>query len=192
MREIVHRWSGQVIEPHDRAAFIGRNPGMSDNIFIVTGDSGMGMTHSAIAGIMMPELLGGREHPWSQLYDPSRKPFHSLGAFARHAGRMAGRYADWLTPGADLDDIHPGEGRVVRRGLHLIAAFRDERGIVHARGARCTHLGCVVRWNNAEKSWDCPCHGSRYDAMGRVLNGPARRDLPRQSLPQQELPRETA
>lgn len=178
MLDVVARWSGQVLEPFDMIAFIGRNPTGPDGVYIVTGDSGMGMTHSAIAAIMLPRLIAGESHPWKGLYDPSRKPVHALGEFATKTGRMALQYADWLTPGVDLDEIRPGEGRVVRRGVKLLAVYRDDRGALHPRSAVCTHLGCIVRWNHAERSWDCPCHGSRFNAFGKVLNGPALRDLP--------------
>lgn len=175
--EVVHRWSGQVMEPLDGIAFIGRNPTGPDGVYIVTGDSGMGMTHGAIAALMMPDLVLGVEHPWARLYDPGRKPWTALGKFVGHAGRMAGRYGDWLTPGAGVEEIARGEGRVVRRGLHLLAVYRDCGGALHARSAVCTHLGCIVQWNAAERSWDCPCHGSRYSARGDVLNGPALKPL---------------
>lgn len=175
--DIIHRWSGQVLEPLDSAAFIGPNPTGPDGVYIITGDSGMGMTHAAIAAIMLPDLIQGLSHPWLDLYDPSRKPLASLREFAKHAARMTTQYADWLAPGAGIKDIAPGQGRVVRRGLKLLAAYRDVHGDTHIRSAACTHLGCIVHWNQAEGSWDCPCHGSRFDAFGRVISGPARRDL---------------
>lgn len=182
MRDVVHRWSGQVLEPFDGVAFIGANPTGPKGVYIVTGDSGMGMTHSAIAAILIPELIRLGEHPWRALYDPGRKPIHALGDFLKNAAKMSARYADWLTPGARPDDIAPGQGRVVRHGLKLLAVCRDPGGTLHSHSAVCTHLGCIVQWNEAEKSWDCPCHGSRFDAMGKVLNGPASKDLPPEPL----------
>jgi nitrite reductase/ring-hydroxylating ferredoxin subunit len=174
---VVHRWSGQVQEPHDGIAFIGANPGGPDGVFVVTGDSGMGMTHAAIAALMLPDLIRGTPHPWSAAYEPSRKPLRALREFAAENLRSAARYADWLSPGAREEDIAPGTGRVVRDGLKLLAVHSDEDGALHARSAVCPHLGCVVKWNSAEGSWDCPCHGSRFDADGNVLNAPATRDL---------------
>lgn len=189
MQDIVHRWSGQVWEPLDHAAYIGAGAGGPDGVFTITGDSGMGMTHSAIAAIMLPELIEGRDHPWKVLYDPLRKPTSAPVSYAANAARMAARYADWLAPGAKIDDIPPGEGRVVRHGLKLVAVYRDEQGATHERSAVCTHLGCIVQWNNAEKSWDCPCHGSRFDAMGTCIGGPASRELHHEARDDQPPPR---
>ncbi len=172
------RWSGQILEPMDGVAFIGRNPG-DEHIWIVTGDSGHGVTHGTIAGLLLRDLLQGRDHPWAKLYDPSRKTLAAVGAFARENLNMALQYADWLTCG-DVESeeaIPPCAGAVLRRGLHRIAAYRDEYGVLHTKSATCPHLGGIVRWNSEERSWDCPAHGSRFTAMGRVLNGPANADL---------------
>ncbi len=177
--EVLFRWSGQVLEPVDGLAFIGRNPSDSPNVFIATGDSGMGMTHGTIAGILLRDLILGRENAWATLYNPARKTLRAAGEFLRESGNMAVQYADWLTGGEveSLEEITPGEGAILRRGLHKIACFRDENGILHEKSAVCPHLGGIVRWNSGEKSWDCPCHGSRFDATGHVLTGPANSDL---------------
>ncbi|HEY9066882.1 MAG TPA: FAD-dependent oxidoreductase [Burkholderiaceae bacterium] len=170
----VCRWSGQVMEPVDGLAFIGRNPG-ERNVYVVTGDSGNGMTHGTIAGMLLAELILGRDHPWRDVYDPSRKSLRAAGEFAKENANVAAQYADWLTPGdvKSLDEIAPGEGRVIRHHLKKIAVFRGEPGGVRAFDATCPHLGCIVEWNSAEKTWDCPCHGSRFDTAGHVVNGPA-------------------
>ena len=180
--ERVAQWSGQVLEPYDYLAFIGRNPDGAEHVWLATGDSGMGMTHGTIAGILLPALIAGREHPWEALYDPKRITLHprELGTLARENADVAVHVTvDYLSPGqaADVDAIPKGEGRVIRRGMHKVAAYRDESGKVHERSAACTHLKCIVNWNTAEKSWDCPCHGSRFDAMGKVIAGPASADL---------------
>jgi glycine/D-amino acid oxidase-like deaminating enzyme/nitrite reductase/ring-hydroxylating ferredoxin subunit len=175
VEHVALRWSGQVMEPVDAMAFIGRNPG-DENVYIATGDSGNGMTHGTIAGLLLCDLIMGRENAWATLYDPARKSLRAAGEFARENLNVALQYADLVTPGdvKSLDDIAPGEGAVIRRGLKQIAAYRDENGTVHERSAVCPHLGCVVAWNAAEKSWDCPCHGSRFDKTGgQALNGPA-------------------
>lgn len=182
MGAVTHRWSGQVMEPHDGVAFIGRNPSGPERVFVVTGDSGMGMTHAAIAAAMLPDLIRGQTHSWEKLYDPSRKPTTALGEFAGEGARVAAHYADWLTPGADIEHIPPGEGAIVRRGLRLLAVHRDSAGQLHTRSAVCPHLGCVVGWNHAEKTWDCPCHGSRFNAHGEVINGPSPRNLDDRAL----------
>jgi glycine/D-amino acid oxidase-like deaminating enzyme/nitrite reductase/ring-hydroxylating ferredoxin subunit len=179
MGEVAHCWSGQVMETIDGLAFIGRNPMDSSNVFVATGDSGMGMTHGTIAGLLITDLILGKENPWTALYDPSRRPIRGLLRFAGETLNMASQYSDWVTGGdvASVEEIPWDSGAVIRRGLQKVAAYRDERGEVHEFSARCTHLGCIVHWNHAEKTWDCPCHGSRYASEGSVIQGPANVDL---------------
>lgn len=170
------RWSGQVMEPADGLAFIGRNPLDSNNVYIATGDSGNGMTHGTIAGMLLTDLISGRENKWAELYDPSRKTLSAIRDYAEENLNVAAQYTDLVTPGevSDASEIKAGDGAVIRRGLTKVACYRDESGALHERSAICAHLGCVVRWNSTEKSWDCPCHGSRYHpADGHVVNGPA-------------------
>ena len=172
---ITHRWSGQVMEPYDYMAYIGRNPG-DRHVFIATGDSGHGMTHGTIAGILLNDLISRRDNDWAALYDPSRKSLRPAFEFARENLNVALQYADHVLPGdvSSVDELVPGQGAIVRRGLRQVAAFRDESGKLHQHSAVCPHLGCVVAWNVTEQSWDCPCHGSRFDRLdGHVLNGPA-------------------
>lgn len=175
MGQVEFRWSGQVMEPVDAVAFIGANPGGPEGLYIATGDSGQGMTHGAIAGMLLSDLILGRENRWSKLYDPARKSIRSGWEFAKENINVARQYADWFSRGdvASVGEIPAGEGAVVRENMRLVAAYRDEAGHVHRCSAVCTHLGCIVAWNPAEKSWDCPCHGSRFDTEGQVLNGPA-------------------
>jgi glycine/D-amino acid oxidase-like deaminating enzyme/nitrite reductase/ring-hydroxylating ferredoxin subunit len=176
---VEHRWSGQVLETIDGLGFLGRNPADEENVYVVTGDSGMGMTHGTLGGIIVADLVLGRENPWTRLYDPRRKTLAAARDWVFENLDVAKEMTAHVTPGevSSLDEIRPGEGALLRRGLTKIAAFRDETGAVHERSAICPHLGCVVAWNPAEKTWDCPCHGSRFEARGRVLNGPAGRDL---------------
>jgi nitrite reductase/ring-hydroxylating ferredoxin subunit len=179
---VQHRWSGMVMETTDGLAFIGRNPMDEDNVYIATGDSGMGMTHGTIAGLLLTDLILGRDNPWSQIYDPSRKPVWGMAwrEFLSENLNVAKEYAkDWLG-GSDVsteEEIALGEGAVMRRGLGKVAIYRDERGVCHEHSAVCPHLECIVHWNGAEKTWDCPCHGSRFDALGRVIAGPANSPL---------------
>ena len=177
-REILYRWSGQVMETHDGLAFIGRNPG-DENVYVATGDSGMGMTHGTIAGLVITDLIHGATVPWAELYDPHRINLKSARTYAKETLNMAWQYSDWLTAGdeASADDVAPGQGAVIRRGAHKIAVYRDPQGERHEMSAVCTHLGCIVAWNDQESSWDCKCHGSRFDAMGQVVSGPAVDDL---------------
>jgi glycine/D-amino acid oxidase-like deaminating enzyme/nitrite reductase/ring-hydroxylating ferredoxin subunit len=170
------RWSGQIMETGDGLAFIGRQ---EEEIYIATGDSGHGMTHGTIAGMLLRDLILGRPNPWADLYSPWRLPLGSIPELLRETMNFVPRYGMWLTPGEvrSFDEVPPGEGRVLRDGMRKIACYRNEEGRMHACSAVCPHLGCVVAWNDGEKTWDCPCHGSRFDALGRVLNGPANRDL---------------
>ena len=188
MGEVAFEWGGQVMEPADYLGFIGRNPMDDENIFVVTGDSGMGLTHGAIAGMLLADLITGRKNPWEALYSPSRVPIRAAGEMALEDLNMAAQYGDWLT-GGDVDsvaDIPADSGAVVRRGFEKLAVYRDAAGVAHERLAACPHLGCIVQWNPGEKTWDCPCHGSRFDAYGRVINGPANRDLASAERPPQQ------
>jgi glycine/D-amino acid oxidase-like deaminating enzyme/nitrite reductase/ring-hydroxylating ferredoxin subunit len=179
IKEVEFMWGGQVMEPLDYLAFIGHNPMDHDNIFIATGDSGMGLTHGTIAGMLLCDLILGRPNPWKNLYSPSRVPLKAANEFMREDLNMAAQYADWVTPGdvSSVDEIARDDGAIVRRGLEKIAVYRDANGAVHECSATCPHLGCIVQWNPGEKTWDCPCHGSRFDSHGHVINGPANRDL---------------
>src|SRR5688500_2637368 len=187
MGEIEFRWSGQVFEPVDHLAYIGRNPMDKGNVFIATGDSGMGMTHGTIAGMLLTDLILGRKNPWEKLYDPARKPTSitdSLKEYVKENVNVAAQYADWVTPGEvdSVDGIADDTGALLRQGLKKVAVYKDLTGTVHACSATCTHMGCVVSWNDVERTWDCPCHGSRFDPRGKVVNGPANADLAPEKL----------
>jgi Rieske Fe-S protein len=172
--DVVARWSGQVMEPVDYLAYIGRNPG-DRHVWIATGDSGNGITHGAIAGILLGALVRGDDHPWATLFDPSRITLKAAPTWIEENANVAAQYVDLVTPGevSSVDEVPPGQGRILRDGLKKLAVYRDEGGAVTVRSAVCTHLGCIVDWNAAEKTWDCPCHGSRFSTQGEVLNGPA-------------------
>jgi glycine/D-amino acid oxidase-like deaminating enzyme/nitrite reductase/ring-hydroxylating ferredoxin subunit len=175
------RWSGQVMEPVDGLGYIGRNPGDKSHVFVATGDSGHGMTHGTIAGMLISDMILGRPNDWERLYDPSRKSLRSAGEYVRENVNVARQYVDYMTPGEvrSESDIRPGEGAVVRHGLRKHAVYRDEAGAFHRASAVCPHLGCIVHWNSLERTWDCPCHGSRFGIDGAVLNAPASRGLER-------------
>ena len=180
VEEIEFTWAGQCMETIDGLAFIGRNPLDEDNVYVVTGDSGMGLTHGTIAGMLLTDLILGRRNPWETLYDPARKPVRAAGNFAKENLNVAAQYVDWLRPSEvqSVREIQPGSGAVLRRGLTKVAVYRDDKGKMHECSAVCPHLGCIVHWNAAEQSWDCPCHGSRFDEYGKVINGPSNVDLP--------------
>ena len=172
--ELTQKWSGQVMEPVDGVGFIGRSRGHDANVYIITGDSGQGMTHTTLGAVLVTDLIGGRPNPWETLYDPSRNVVRAAGEFLRENANVAAQYLDWLGKGdvASADEIKPGTGAILRKGARLLAVYRDELELCHARSAACTHLGGVVSWNALEKTWDCPCHGSRFTATG--LPGEAR------------------
>jgi glycine/D-amino acid oxidase-like deaminating enzyme/nitrite reductase/ring-hydroxylating ferredoxin subunit len=177
--EILYRWSGQVFETIDGLAFIGRNPLDEKNIFVATGDSGQGMTHGTIAGLLLTDLILERPNPWENLYAPNRKTISAADNFLKENLNVALQYGSWLTGGEvqSVEQIAPGEGAVVRDGLSKIAAYRDQAGVLHQQTAVCPHLGCIVEWNKNERTWDCPCHGSRFDKLGHLICGPANSDL---------------
>jgi glycine/D-amino acid oxidase-like deaminating enzyme/nitrite reductase/ring-hydroxylating ferredoxin subunit len=175
---VLDRWSGQVVNSVDGLGFIGRNPGDDANVYIATGDTGNGLTNGTIAGMLISDLVLGRKNAWQSLYDPARITPLAAWSFTRESLHVAAGYARWLAPGdAKTVGLAPGHGTVVQRGLRKVAVYRDPQGALHECSAVCPHLGGVVAWNDVEKSWDCPCHGSRFDSNGRVLNGPANRDL---------------
>jgi glycine/D-amino acid oxidase-like deaminating enzyme/nitrite reductase/ring-hydroxylating ferredoxin subunit len=170
----VHRWSGQVMDTFDYCGFIGRNPG-SSNVYVATGDSGQGMTHGALAGLLLKDLIVRGTSPWKDVYEPSRKPPPGLMNFIKEKVTPIQNFAEYLMPAEidSVDALKPGEGGIVRNGMSKVAASRDEKGKLHLVSAVCTHLGCHVHWNSTEQCWDCPCHGSHFAPDGTVLNGPA-------------------
>lgn len=169
-----HRWSGQVMETIDYAAFIGRNPG-NDRVFVVTGDSGEGMTHGVVASQLIRDLIVNGDSPWRELYEPSRKTAGAIGDYLMENATAIKNFAEYIAPGelASVDELRPGQGAIVREGLTKVAAFRAEDGTLYKRSASCTHIGCHVHWNSLERCWDCPCHGSHFAVDGTALNGPA-------------------
>ena len=177
--DIRFRWSGQIMQSADGLAFIGRNPLDHDNVYVVTGDSGTGLMHGTIAGLLITDLIQGRQNPWTDLYNPSRVTMAAAKDFAREAVNSASQYLDWLTDGGvgHKEQILFGTGEVVRHGLTKVAVYRAPDGTFHECSAVCPHLGGIVRWNHEEKTWDCPAHGSRFDSVGTVLNGPANENL---------------
>ena len=174
----VRRWSGQVLDTIDYSGFIGRNPD-DKNIFIVTGDSGQGMTHGALAGLLLKDLIVTGESPWREVYDPGRKTPTGIVNFVRENVTAVTSLFEHVLPGEkeSVDEIEPGQGGIVRRGKEKIAVYRDAQGRLHEHSAACTHLGCQVEWNSTEGCWDCPCHGSQFAPQGEVLNAPAVADL---------------
>jgi len=182
---LLYKWSGQILEPIDGLAFIGQNPMDEKNVFVITGLSGNGMTYSTIAGSLLSDLIIGRENPLIDIYSPSRISFSTAGVFIKENLNTIFQYKDWFIENqtANLIDLEKDEGLVYRSGFQIIAAYKDLQGHLILNSAICPHLGGIVRWNNVEKSWDCPCHGSRFDCLGKVLEGPAKFNLNPINLP---------
>jgi len=173
--KLLHKWSGQCFETHDGLAFIGRFSDDEPNVFLITGDSGMGMTHGTIGGMLVSDLILGRENPWSEVYEPSRLATQSIVEAVPEVIKSTVPFVDHITPGdvSSVDEIGKGEGAIIRDGMSKIAVYRDDEGKLHKRSATCTHMGCIVRFNSSEKTWDCPCHGSRFGTDGHPINTPA-------------------
>jgi nitrite reductase/ring-hydroxylating ferredoxin subunit len=180
--ETMYRWAAQDNDPSDHVPLVGPfHPG-ARHTYVATGFGGWGMSGGVMAGRLLTDLICGTKPPWADLYDPRRlwstlreapNLLSQQFEVGRHfvGGRLRTAHVD------SADDIAPGTGAVVRLNGQRCAVFRDDDGVCHAVSARCTHLGCLVAFNEAERSWDCPCHGSRFGVDGSVLQGPAIRPL---------------
>lgn len=176
---ITHKWSGQVMEPTDYLAYIGRIRHGS-NLYVITGGSGHGLTHGTIAGIILSDVITGRHNKWEAIYNPMRR----LGVYKRlipyWLGNFAQRFKFLTLARTSIDDIKPGTGAVIKQGLNWLAVHIDAKGTLHCFSARCTYSGSLLTWNALEHTWDCPTYGSRYHCLdGSVLNGPSNIPLPR-------------
>jgi Rieske Fe-S protein len=176
--ELTNRWSGQVIETPDGLPYIGQS---ADHQYSATGYAGNGLTFGTLAGVMMSDLVLGRTNPWTELFDPSRKALtRGVWDYVKEnidypyylvRDRFAG------AEGKSLRSVKRGQGKIIERNGAKVAASRDAAGKVTLRSAVCTHMGCTVGWNPAERTWDCPCHGSRFKPNGEVISGPAEAPL---------------
>lgn len=168
------RWSGQIVQPLDHLAFIGRDLTDASGAFVLTGDGGNGMTYGTLGARLIADEIAGASPEWGRVFDPRRRSLKAVGRIAREGLHTVAQYRSLVSPGdvASRDHIPPGCGAVVRDGLTKTAVYRDPEGFTHELSAICPHSGCVVQWNQTELSWDCPCHGSRYGIDGQVLNGP--------------------
>ncbi|AXR76545.1 FAD-dependent oxidoreductase [Natrarchaeobaculum sulfurireducens] len=181
IESVDYHWSTQDYVPVDRVPFVGRLGAGAECVFVATGFRGWGMTNGVAAGGLLAELLTGTEPPEADLFDPLRfTPKPSLGKTLSENADAASQFAtNWARAlfSPDLATLERGEGTVVRQGGRPVACARDADGEVHAVSAVCSHMACLVEWNDAECSWDCPCHGSRFAPDGEVLEGPANDDL---------------
>jgi Rieske Fe-S protein len=176
--DVTHRWSAQVIETPDGLPYIGE---AAAHQYSATGYAGNGMTFGTVAAMIMSDAILGRKNPWAELFAPSRK---AIGRSSWDYLKENIDYPYYLIrdrfAGADARSarsIKRGEGRILEDGGSKVAAYRDRSGKITRLSATCTHMGCIVGWNNAEQSWDCPCHGSRFKPTGQVIAGPAESPL---------------
>ncbi|MDF2190303.1 FAD-dependent oxidoreductase [Paraflavitalea sp. CAU 1676] len=178
---IPYKWSSQYFEPTDGLPYIGHLPGHPGNIYVATGFGGNGMIYGTLSGMLLRDLIVSGASELEELLDPNRiKPVAGFANFVKEAADVAGKWVGGLFPQEKLPalaDMAPGEGRIVEFEGKKMGIYKDERGKVYAIDPGCTHIKCTVQWNNAEKSWDCPCHGSRFSFTGEVLTGPARKSL---------------
>lgn len=181
MGKVSYRWSAHDLSTTDSVPYVGRYHPAAKNLWVATGFGQWGMTGGTAAGLLLRDLVLGQENPAAKLYDPNRFNLRSAASLASNnatvAKHLVGDHVKALHPKAKADELQPGDGALTHVGGELVAAYRDERGELHTLGAHCTHLGCLVAFNNAEKTWDCPCHGSRFGVDGAVLQGPAVRPL---------------
>jgi glycine/D-amino acid oxidase-like deaminating enzyme/nitrite reductase/ring-hydroxylating ferredoxin subunit len=181
VRSIEYRWSTQDNMPVDGVPYIGRLAPFQKRLWVATGFMKWGLTNGTAAGMILTDLIGGRENPWADLFDSTRfKPLASAKELVKENANVGVHFVGDHLGRPDVrsvDALAPGQAGIVRRGAGKVAAFREDDGTLHTVSAVCTHLGCQVKWNEAERSWDCPCHGSRFDFTGRVIQGPAVKDL---------------
>ncbi len=177
--QVDHEWSGQIIESHDGLPFIGEG---SEHQFIATGFAGNGLTFGTIAGLMATDYVHGRRNRWDEIFSPQRKEIHSGGVWnyvKENFDYPIYRLKDSLSNG-DADsvaEVRAGEGKIVKIDGDKVACYRDDHGKLHQVSAICTHMGCTVKFNSSETTWDCPCHGSRFKTNGDVIGGPAEKPL---------------
>ncbi len=181
VEQVVFRWSSQYFEPTDGLPYIGHLPGNAEHQFVATGFSGNGITLGTLSGILLRDLITNIPHPLHKTFNPNRiKPVAGFVEFVKESADVVGILAKSVFPGkklTELADLANEEARIVKYEGERVAIYKDEHGNIHAVNPACTHVKCTVNWNNAEKSWDCPCHGSRFTCDGEVLTAPARKNL---------------
>jgi glycine/D-amino acid oxidase-like deaminating enzyme/nitrite reductase/ring-hydroxylating ferredoxin subunit len=183
--EVTHRWSAQDPVPWDHMPVIGAYHPRSSHLFVASGFMKWGLSGGSFAARILSDLIAGRENPWAERFTPNRVGARGLPKVAQLGAKFAiDAVGDRVLPAeaADASEVPRGEARVIRDGLGKTGVYRDESGTAYAVSMRCTHLGCLVRFNGAERSWDCPCHGSRFGVDGAVLEGPATEPLQRKDL----------
>jgi glycine/D-amino acid oxidase-like deaminating enzyme/nitrite reductase/ring-hydroxylating ferredoxin subunit len=181
VERIEYRWATQDNMPADGMPFVGRLWPLSDRLYTATGFKKWGLANGTAAAMILSDLILQRPNPWATTFNPFRLNLRAAVQDLVKENADAGFhfFADRVRNRGSAADLRPGEGKVVRAGIGQAAVYKDEQGRVHSLSARCTHLGCIVAWNSAEKTWDCPCHGSRFSYDGEVVQGPAVKQLER-------------
>lgn len=182
IKSIPFRWSTQDLATLDEVPYIGRITQNNPNIYVATGYAKWGMTTSTLSALMIRDLILEKDNRYTALFTPSR--FKADPAVKHFATQNADVAKEWVTGKVELvhlkpEDLVPGQGAVVKHRGKRAGAYRDDAGLLYLVDTTCTHMGCEVKWNEAERSWDCPCHGSRFDYKGEVIEGPATEALPR-------------
>jgi glycine/D-amino acid oxidase-like deaminating enzyme/nitrite reductase/ring-hydroxylating ferredoxin subunit len=185
VESVEYQWASQDNVSVDQMPYIGKLAPFSSRLYTATAFRKWGLAQGVAAAMILEDLILGRANPWASIYDPGRmKPLASAKDFVKENANVAARFVgDRATKrgGRDAADLRPGEGDIARLDGEKVAAFRDEEGKLHAVSPVCTHLGCQVNWNSGDRSWDCPCHGSRFTPDGEILHGPAVRPLERKT-----------
>lgn len=176
--QVDHRWSGQVIETHDGLPYVGE---IAENQYIATGYCGNGITFGTLGAMIISDSICQRENPWKEAFAPARKKLVAAtwNYLKENLDYPYFLIKDWLTGGSEksINELAPGEGQILSVQGKRAACYRDPNGNVSMVSAICTHLGCIVHWNSAARTWDCPCHGSRFETDGKVIAGPAETPL---------------
>ncbi|MEV8593203.1 FAD-dependent oxidoreductase [Streptomyces sp. NPDC052012] len=183
--ELTHYWATQDNDPTDTVPLVGPLHQGARHVYVATGFAGWGMSGGMMAGLLLTAQITGERCEWSELYDPRRllPAVREAPSFLKHQAQVAKHFVgDRLHPSPPVEALPPGEGAVVRAEGGRLAVYRDDDGTLHAVSARCTHMGCLVAFNAAERAWECPCHGSRFDTDGKVIQGPATRPLERRKI----------
>jgi glycine/D-amino acid oxidase-like deaminating enzyme/nitrite reductase/ring-hydroxylating ferredoxin subunit len=169
-------WAAQNYKPADNLPYIGTSP-LETHTYLATGFAADGLTYGTLAGMIICDAILKKDNPWAEIYKPTRfTPAASASRFIKENITVAKNLVkDYLFYGEaeELKEIEPGEGKTIKLNDERVAAYRDDQGKIRILSAICPHMGCIVHWNNVEKSWDCPCHGSRFSVEGEVLEGPA-------------------
>jgi glycine/D-amino acid oxidase-like deaminating enzyme/nitrite reductase/ring-hydroxylating ferredoxin subunit len=179
VENILYRWSAQDCMTMDNIPFVGHLTEKTKNIYVATGFKKWGMTNGTASAMILTDLITKDSSPWSDVYNPSRFiNIASVGNFAAQNLDVAVNFvADKISPAPQDAEVKKGEAKVIKMNGDKVGAYRDDQGVLHVVDITCTHLGCELHWNEAEKSWDCPCHGSRFNYDGGVIEGPAFKPL---------------